>query len=704
MNRKTPRLATHVLAILAFSLAPAASFAGEDQEEELQRELDEEQEKPKEAADYPDLVPADEESEFMEEILFLQEEDIVLTAAKHRQKKGFSPSAVVVITRKDIDESGAVNLMELLRRYPAVHVYMFDPLYPSALIRGTIHVLLLIDGREANVEFYPAPFFSAIPIGIHEIERIEIVLGPNSALYGANAVAAVVNIVTRPPSDVFHADLSVACGEHGSTVVDGLLGGPLGPLELQASFGIDRARSWMDPRLQSLDLKRANAAVRLPLSGGHLTFQGGMATGAGRMYGIMGYMDIDEFIFAYAQADLKLGDLMLRGYWYPMRLHFDMELDLIHPETELDLGTTPFFHLYGDTFQAEGQYDLELFESNLLIAGADFRLTLYRCEQTVGDDIYEYRFGVFIHDEQRFGDRLVLTVGARFDWNSVTEPAVSPRAALVYNPAGDHFLRVSGGTAFRKPSLIETSTNFRMITDYPEVTELFEKRGISNPDLENEVLNAVEFGYRGAVLDRALRFGADAYLGLNRNWIGFTADIRYNDMMQIDLQNSKIGYDNTGEDDGNIFGVNLFVSGDPLEELTLFLRAELRYEYVIDSGDEVDKTPNINAASGFVLRLPSGITASLAMIYSGARRDDVRDPESFLTPSIWTDIPDHLYALASLTCRLKLGTSRLDLGLTLFNPFGRRFREKTGIPDSKGNNYGGELIGTRATLTARFQY
>jgi len=691
-----------VLALL-FTLPAPLSLGEEDEEDKLQRELNEETETTG-GAEYPDLVAADEESEFMEEMLFLQEEDIVLTAAKHRQKKGFSPSAVVVITRRDIDESGATNLMDLLRLYPAVHVYMFDPLYPSAMIRGTIHVMLMIDGREANVEFYPAPFYTSLPVGIHAIERIEIVLGPNSALYGANAVAAVINIVTRPPSEVFHADVFVAGGENGSTVIDGLVGGSLGPLEVQASFGLDRAHSWMDRQLQSLDLKRANATVRLPLTGGSLTLRGGMATGTGRMYGVMGYMDIDDFIFAYAQADFKLGDLMLRGYWYPMQLHFDMGLDLIHPDTGMDLGTTPFFHIYGDTFQVEGQYDLELFESNLLIAGADFRMTLYRCDQTVDEETYEYRFGVFIHDEQRFGDRVVLTVGARFDWNSVTDPAVSPRAALVYNPAGDHFLRISGGTAFRKPSLIETSTNFRMITDYPEVTELFEKRGISNPDLENEILNAVEIGYRGAVLDRALRFGADAYLGLNRNWIGFTTDIRYNQMMQIDLQNSKIGYDNTGEDDGNIFGINLFVSGDPLEELTLFLRAELRYEYVLDTGEEVDKTSNINAASGFVLRLPSGITASLSMIYAGARRDDVRDPVSFLTPSIWADIPDHLYALAALTWRLQLGASRLDLGFTLFNPFGRHFREKTGVRAPDGSNYGGELIGTRAMLTARFQY
>ena len=115
-------------------------------------------------------------------------------------------------------------------------------------------------------------------------------------------------------------------------------------------------------------------------------------------------------------------------------------------------------------------------------------------------------------------------------------------------------------------------------------------------------------------------------------------------------------------------------------------------------------SPPTSRAGGFVLRLPLGFTVSLAMVYSGPRQDDVSDPVSFLAPAIWSDMPDHLYALGTVYCRLKLGPSRLDLGLSLFNPFGRRFREKFGVRAPDGSNYGGELLGTRAMLTARFQY
>jgi hypothetical protein len=94
----------------------------------------------------------------------------------------------------------------------------------------------------------------------------------------------------------------------------------------------------------------------------------------------------------------------------------------------------------------------------------------------------------------------------------------------------------------------------------------------------------------------------------------------------------------------------------------------------------------------------------LALCYASERTDDVRDPVSIMEPTIWIKIPARLYLLGSLIYRIPMGASRIDLGLTLFNPFGGRFREKAGIEGPDGSNYGGELIGTRAMLTARFLY
>jgi outer membrane receptor protein involved in Fe transport len=643
-----------------------------------------------------------------DEFAFLQEEDVVFSAAKHQQKVGFSPSAVIVITRREIEESGALTLMELLRRYPAVHVYEFDPMYPTAEIRGSYQVLMLLDGREVNLELYAAPFYSFLPVGLKDIERIEIVLGPNSALYGANAVSAVINVTSRTPGDEFHADLSTAAGSHGSSLIEGILEGGTGPLAGRASLGIDRGLSWMDRDLQSKDILRTHATLRLRIPGGQLIANGGLVTGAGRVFALAGYMDCREIIMAHARADLEIADFKARVYWYGLRTRLDLDLGLVHPDMGVSLGKVPTLEFAGDTVQAEAQYNAELFADNLLIAGMDFRVTSFRSDQLVDGDILEYRLGIFLHDEHRFSERLLLTLGARFDWNNKTEPGTSPRAALVYNPAGEHFLRLSAAMAYRKPSLMETSANFFIDENpaFPEIDELFERKGISNASLQNESLAAVELGYRGALLDRALRLGADFYLGFNRNTIDFASDIRFDQTPlgpRINIAESRLGYGNAGRDI-NVFGVHFNAEAEPARELTLFLRGDFRHRWVVPGGGRDIWVSRLLSSAGGTLRLPFGLVVHLALVYVGERDNEIRDPVSVLAPPIVATVPVRFYALCALNYKIELGASRVDLGLALFNPFGGRFREETGTRAPDGSNFGGELLGTRAMLTARFRY
>jgi outer membrane receptor protein involved in Fe transport len=575
-----------------------------------------------------------------------------------------------------------------------------------AAIRSTVLILLLLDGREVNIEFFSNPFYAALPVGLNDIERIEIVLGPGSALYGANAIAAVINVITRQPGTDLGAEVFYASGEHGASIVEGVATGGFGPLAIKGSFGIDRANSWMDRNLLSKNVKRANAVLHLDLPDGGVTANGGVTSGAGRLFSYLGYLDFQDFLFAHLSAKIELGNFKSQLYWYGLRVTANIEIDIVHPEMGITLGTIPGFQLDGDTLQTEAQYEIEPFQNNLLIAGADFRFTSYRSNQIVDPQIEEYRVGVFLHDEHRFGNIVLLTVGARFDLNSVTDPAISPRATLLFCPAANHFLRLSAGAAFRKPTILETSANFKIDADPAfrnEMKILFEERGISNPDLPNEILTSLEVGYRGSFLEKALRLGGDVYFDMRRRWISFATDIRFNEFMQIDLNNSKIGYENIGED-SNIIGVNLQMEGHPFEELTFFLRGDLRYRWELESGEEHEVTPNLVASAGATVRLPFGLTTHSAVVLVSAITKGVRNPESVLAPRIMRTLPAHAYLLCALTHRFPLGHHRAELGLSLFNPFGGRFRETTGVRAPDGSNYGGELLGTRAMLTARLVY
>jgi len=645
----------------------------------------------------------DEDFDLTDEFAFLQEDDIVLTASKHKQKIGFSPSAVIVITRQDIEDSGAITLSDLLRRYPAVHIYDFDPLYPNAEIRGRKVILLMVNGRDLNLDLFESPFFSLVPFGLEAVERIEIVLGPNSALYGANAVAAVVNIITRQPAPGFSTNLSLVAGQHGTSQLQGLIQGGLDPLSVQATIGLDLADSWIHRDTSAKDILHSNLVLRLDIPDGNLTLDGGLIKGSGRMFGVLGYLNFNNFTIGHTQLSVEWKKFKAQAYWYGLRTAIDIEADLVHPSAGI-MGELPTFDLAADTFHVQAQYDLELFENNLLIGGLDFRFNSFRCDSFLDTDIKDYRFGAFLHDEHTFFERLQLTASLRVDWNYTTDPAFSPRGAIVYNPAGEHFLRLSGGTAFRRPSALETSIKFRVEAEpgFPEIATLFEE-GISNPDLSNESLTAIELGYRGSLMDKALRLGADVYFGMNHNKISFVSNVNYTGMGQIDLANSTIGYDNVGKNT-NIIGINVSIEVDPIDELTLYARGEFRHLWYTESGERHDWMPRLIGVVGGVWRFAFGLTIQLSATHVSSRSIWLRNPKSSLGENLAVHLASRTYLMANLIYRMKFGDSRVDLGLNFFNPFGADFREGQGTTLPDGSNYGGELLGSRVMFSARFLY
>ena len=654
-------------------------------------------------------LPEKEIDLFDAELELLAEEDVVIAAAKHKQKIGFSPSAVIVITRKDIQESGAVHLLDLLRRYPALYTIMINPSHHMVFARGSYRVLLLLDGRELNMEIFPPPFYETIPVGIHDMERIEILLGPNSALYGANAVSAVINIVTRKPGTELHSDLSLALGHNGSTIIDGMLEGGLGSWAFQGTFGIDRENAWSDRNQTPRNLLRATGTVLLSLEDGSLTLNGGLIAGDLLLFSDgMGYVPVNNILFTHAKVDFEMGDLKARAYWYHLEADTGIELNLSHPQMGITLGTFPTIVFEGDVFHTDLQYDLELFEGNLLIAGADFWYTHYHSEQIIGNVLSEIRAGAFVHDEQRLLDRILLTAGARFDWNNKTKTAISPQVAAVCNLAGEHYIRLSWGMAFRKPVLMETGAKLE-INAAPgfenDMEKLFEEIGMGNPRLDNEILSTFELGYMGFMLDKALRLDANVYYAENKKAIELDVDFVFNEYMQLDFNQTSFGYLNRTSVE-HIFGASASIEADLFDELTLFARGEYRKTWLVfESSDKwYDHTKHLRLAAGGVLRLPLGITASLAAVYAGPFQDTLLDPRSVLAESLWTEVPERVYLMAFVSYRMDLDAARLHLGLSVFNPFGPRFREKLGTATPGGSNWGGEFIGPRAMVTARLVY
>lgn len=652
-----------------------------------------------EALDEPAGSGAQEEID--EEFELLAEEEKVFSASKHEQKIGLSPAAVIVITRRDIQASGATTFMELLRRYPPVQVYTMSPLYESADVRGNYRVLLTLDGRETNLELFPQPFYDMLPVGLSDIERIEIVVGPNSALYGANAVSAVVNVITRAPAHEPGVEISAGAGGTGRAFAEARAEGGTGPVSFLFSAGADQSAFWTEPDASAYRLARLRGEVALDVPVGRFVLDGGAVLGYGDILSLIGTLRYDRFVLGHFQLRSALGPFKLRAFWNLVRCGFQADLGLNYQGQTL--GRIPHVSMDGDTAHLEAQADLNPWEDNLLILGADGRFTSYRSEKFVNPEIVEWRAGVLLHDEQTLSERWLLTVGARLDLNSRTDPAFSPQVAVVWNPADEHYLRLSYGTAFRKPTLLETSINFVIepAPGFDDLKRLFEDKGLSNTDLGNESLTTFELGYRAWLLSRRLRLGTGAYFSMNRNLIEFAMDVRFSGM-RLDLENSLVGYDNTGKDT-NQAGVYAFVEGEPERRLSLFARAEYQQPWLIETGEPLARSTELTVALGGVLRLDSGLTISLTALATSSSEASLRDPYSIMAPTLTMHIPAALYLLAYLGYRIPLrpGQEHLEVGVSWFNPFGGRFREFAGTTLETGKNYGAEPLGPRVMFLLR---
>ncbi|MDB5215813.1 MAG: TonB-dependent receptor, partial [Myxococcaceae bacterium] len=130
----------------------------------------------------------------------------IVTASKGTQSPVDAPNSTSIITEQDIRLSGITKIPELLRRLAGVDVMEVTGSQTEVSIRGfnqrlSNKTLVLVDGRSVYVDLLGATIWQALSIGVEDIQRIEVVRGPGSALYGADAFNGVINIITKKPGE-----------------------------------------------------------------------------------------------------------------------------------------------------------------------------------------------------------------------------------------------------------------------------------------------------------------------------------------------------------------------------------------------------------------------------------------------------------------------------------------------------------------------
>lgn len=210
----------------------------------------------------------------------IQLDNVVVTAARIPQSEANTIGDVTVVEREEIERNGANALTDVLRMQPGIQISTNGGpgTASSIFLRGTNdqHVVVLIDGLRVNSATLGTTSFESIPLG--QIERIEILRGPASSLYGADAIGGVIQIFTRKmEAGESHVHAAVGLGSYNTKTAEAGISGNTGRLKYGVSvssldtggFSAKRIRTGIDADNDGFRNLGASAYLELALAEGH---------------------------------------------------------------------------------------------------------------------------------------------------------------------------------------------------------------------------------------------------------------------------------------------------------------------------------------------------------------------------------------------------------------------------------------------------
>ena len=440
-------------------------------------------------------------------------EEVVVSASRQATPPLDAPISTDILTAEDIRLSGATNLPDLLRRVAGVEVMQMGAGNHNIGIRGfnarmNNKVLVLVDGRSVYMDFLGTTFWRTLDVNLADVERIEVVRGPGSTLYGANAFSGVVNIITKPRGER-SAEFGVIGGmgrtiqgnvrysDRIKTVGYALSVGYEQTDRFELEYALDRndlVPQVTDPNLAVRALRVNGGLNWLPRRDTQFSLSGGVSSAFDDFYaiGLLRNLYLDG-VFPWVRFDVKHKGLTARAFWN----HYDTEAGPTwHAPGTLD---SLFTHVLANTVDVEASYggDAQIGVPHHITVGAGFRVKTIDWD-FLDEPKVERHLNGFVEDRitlhggnERFGG-LAAVLGFRFDQHPLVGFTPSPRVALVAKPTERMAIRASAGTAFRIPTFMESYLSLRV----PGPLTGVELITYGNTELQPELIRSVELGYR----------------------------------------------------------------------------------------------------------------------------------------------------------------------------------------------------------------
>jgi outer membrane receptor for ferrienterochelin and colicins len=445
-----------------------------------------------------------------EEKLLLQEVPSVYGASKYEQKVTEAPSSVSIVTADEIKKFGYRTLADILRSVRGFHI-SYDRNYSYVGVRGfsrpgdyNSRILLLIDGHRLNDNIFDSALVGTEGVlDVDLIDRVEIIRGPSSSLYGSNAFFAVVNIISKRGRDLQGAEISgeagsfdtykgrLSYGRKFSNGVEGILSGSYFTSEGQRLF----FKEFDDPATnngvaEDSDGDRFyNVFGKLSwrdftLHGGYSFREKGIPTGS---YDTVFNDPRNQTVEELAYINLTYEHIFDAQWQIMARLFYDRYYyagDYLYDYPPLTLNKDI---AQGDWWGGEFQVITRALPRQTVTFGAEYRHNLQQKMRNFDQAPFSlyldteqdsWNWGLYVQDEVMLFKQLTLNVGVRYDHYESFGGTTNPRLALIYNPFRDTTLKLLYGTAFRAPNVYE---------------RFFQGLGFkANPDLQPETITTYE--------------------------------------------------------------------------------------------------------------------------------------------------------------------------------------------------------------------
>jgi outer membrane receptor protein involved in Fe transport len=492
-----------------------------------------------------------------------KEEVTVVSASRVESTLIDAPATMSVITERTLETTPANNVGDLLRTVPGTNVIQMsarDFNVTSRLATSTLSnsELVLVDGRSIYLDFYDLVLWDFVPTSSsNEIKQIEVVRGPASVVWGANAMAGVINIITKSPRENPGFGLTLSAGlfnrAGGSREADGdgydyrgsfyyaaapndtwayklsagyynsdpysrpvgIVGGcPLGqpcvpdPLDGSILTGGAPYPQETDTAGNFINVGTSQPKFDLRVDqrlagGGAITYEGGYAGTTGIIHTGIGPFDIESPSYlAYGKVAYQRGALHVGAFGNFVNAKAPNLL-----QTDPETGAAVQLNFKTETYDLEAGNTSVLGGRHALTYGVSLRRNNFDIT-LAPDSENRNEFGAYVQDEF-FLDKFRFAAGVRADkFGNLDKVVWSPRVSVMFKPTPDHSIRATYNRAFRSPSDINNYLDQNILQPPPPnpaippfINEPFslELNTYGNLNLTEEHIDAFELAYTGTI-------------------------------------------------------------------------------------------------------------------------------------------------------------------------------------------------------------